>query len=323
MYLMGAYMTFSIVLYTVGNYQEQYEELLKKYRLEKQLSIHSYLHKPHQAPCFEAIKDADAVIGEFMPVYGDTVELFKASNVKALASMSIGLNHIDVEGLGRSGIKVFNCPGYCSYDVALHSLALMLDLQRQISSGYAEVLRGRWSPRYGYEMHRPKGQTLGLVFFGSIARSFAPLAQAIGMKVQVWAPTKTQADLDPYGCRYVSSLNELLSTSDVVSLHCPLIDSTRHLLSFNEFKRMKRSAFLINTSRGAVVDEEALAWALAHHEIAGAAVDVLEHETRVHESPLLHAPNCIITPHSAYLSHEADAALVHMTFDSLRKFLLA
>lgn len=167
--------------------------------------------------------------------------------------MSIGINHVDVAGLAARGVAVSNCPGYCAEDVALHTVALMLGLMRQVTMSNRDVLTGNWNPRFGREMRRSARQTCGLAFFGNIARKVVPLVKALGMDVLVWAPTKSAEELAAAGCRKAESLDELLATSDVVSFHCPLVPMTERLIGARELALMKPTALLINTARGAVL----------------------------------------------------------------------
>ena len=163
---------------------------------------------------------------------------------------------------------------------------------------------------------------MGLVFFGSIARAVAPLAQALGMRVLVWAPTKDAGTLAAAGCEKAETLDELLAASDVVSLHCPLIPQTRTLIGAHELGVMKPTAFLVNTARGPVIDEDALADALDVGTIRAAALDVLADEGPLRNQRLIHHPRCVVTPHAAYVSREANEALIRMGLDATIELLI-
>lgn len=235
-----------------------------------------------------------------------TEEIMKDNpSLKIVSLQSIGYNNIDIDAANRYGISVANVPGYCADEVAEHTIGMMLDLARSITFLDRTVQSGCWDPMRSYPLHRLKGQTLGLVFFGEIPKRIAPVARALGMRVLVYAPTKDATYLSSFGCEKADTLDQLLSTSDFVSLHCPLIkDQTYHLISRHELSVMKKDAFLINTSRGEVVDENALYDVLVHHQIRAAAVDVIEDELH-QKSPLFSLDNCIITPHSAFLSKDS------------------
>ena len=152
-------------------------------------------HEPNVCPTAKQLIGCEGFVGEFGPVDAACADAMAAAGMKIVSSMSIGLNHVAVERLAAHGITVTNCPGYCSDDVAQHAVALMLDLMRQVTFLNRDVRAGVWNPLGGYTMHRTQGRTLGLVFFGSIARAVAPIAQALGMKVLVWAPTKSAEEL--------------------------------------------------------------------------------------------------------------------------------
>ena len=246
-----------------------------------------------------------------------------AAGMRIVSNMSIGLNHVAVNRLASYGITVTNCPGYCSDDVAQHAIALMLDLMRQVTLLNRDVRDGAWNPLAGYTMHRTQGRTLGLVFFGSIARAVVPIAQALGMKVLVWAPTKTAEELAAAGCAKAQTLDELLGASDIVSLHCPLIPETEKLIGKRELALMKPTAFLINTARGPIVDESALVAALDEgiasggtRGICGAALDVLADETAPNQALISH-PRCIVTPHCAYSTQEAYDTVRRMSLQAV------
>lgn len=303
-----------ILLYTLSGETSQAERLLDEWGVANQVELSSQTHEPFVPPAPETLEGVEAVCGEFMPVRSpEVVELFATAGVRLIASMSIGLNHMDLDALKRAGILVTNCPGYCAEDVALHAVALMLDLERQVTFLNREVMDGVWEPKDGYPMHRTHGQTLGLVFFGHISKAVVPMARGLGMKVLVWAPTKTAAEIEAAGASKAETLDELLASSDVVSLHCPLIPMTEHLIDAKALATMKEGAFLVNTARGDVVDEEALLAALDSGHIRGAGLDTLHAETSHRNEALVRHPRVIVTPHCAYNSVESQERLIEMT----------
>lgn len=229
----------------------------------------------------------------------------KMPNLKLISMESIGYNNIDIEAAKRHGVMVSNMPGYCVEEVALHTVGLLLDLSRQITFLNNKVHEKIWNPFAGYEMHRLKDKTFGMVFFGEIPKRIVPMVKGLGMNILVYAPTKSQQYIESFGCQKADTLDELLISSDVVSLHCPLIENvTYHLIGEHELDLMKDSAFLINTSRGAVVDENALYIALSSGKIRAAAIDMFEKEKYINED-FLKLDNIIITPHSAFMSQDA------------------
>lgn len=311
-----------VLLYTSDGSTDYAHSYLQKRDLEGQFELAGIAHAPMVTPTAGQIVGYEAILGELMPVRGAAVDMMADAGVRLIASLSIGLNHMDVTSLAQRGVLTSNCPAYCAEDVALHTIALMLDLERQVTFSNRTVRDGSWDPHQGYEMHRVQGQTLGLVFFGSIARTVAPLAQALGMRVLVWAPTKDAGTLAAAGCEKAETLDELLAASDVVSLHCPLVPPTQGLIGAHELEVMKPTAFLINTARGPVIDEDALADALDAGALQAAALDVLTDEGAQRNQRLIHHPRCVVTPHAAYVSHEANEALIRMGLDAVIELLM-
>lgn len=253
-------------------------------------------------PARGSLDDADALVIEWGRADRPTIEA--APRLRCVSVMAIGHDNVDDSAATDHGCWVTNVPDYCTYDVALHTLGLVVDLYKKITWFDRQVREGVWDDMAGYDAPRPQGQTAGLVFFGSIAQAVAPLLQAIGMEVLVYAPTKSEGLLASHGCRKAQTLEELFSQSDVVSLHCPLVDATRDLVCARTLRMMKPTAFLVNTARGGCVVEEDLAAALRDGTIRAAAVDVKRDETNA-RSPLVGLDNCIVTPHCAY--HSSDS----------------
>lgn len=314
-------MAHHVLLYTLDGTTDVAEAYLASRGLADRFVLVGLAHRPMASPTASELAGFEAVLGEFMPVRAEEADVMSSAGIRLVASMSIGLNHVDVAALAERGILTANCPGYCADEVAEHAVALMLDLMRQVTTSNRDVLAGTWDPHFGYEMRRATSQTCGLVFFGGIARHVAPIVQALGMHVVVWAPTKTGSELAAAGCEKVDTLDELLARADVVSLHCPLIPMTKGLIGAPELARMKSTAFLVNTSRGAVVDEEALADALETGTIRAAGLDVLADEAHPNKR-LVDNPHCIVTPHVAYESREAAEALVTMSMKSVCELLV-
>lgn len=261
---------------------------IKDYDREKPFVVHA--------------REVDGVVVEYQQLTREIIE--QLPNLKIISLQAIGVDNVDVEAATDHGVSVTNCPGFCSEEVALHTIGLMIDLTRKITLLDRSVRHGKWDPLYGYKTYRLTGKTVGLYFFGSIPRAMMPMLQALNVRVLVYAPTKTKAFLKEFGVEKVDTFEELLTQSDILSLHCPLLDSTTHLISERELKKMKKSSFLINTARGKVVDETALVKALKEGEIKAAAVDVIEDET-TETSPLFALDNTIITPHSAFVSEDS------------------
>lgn len=309
-------MAHRVLYYTLDGDTKRANELLERWGMQDDIELIGCPHEPYKPPTAAQLAGCSGMIGEFAPVAHDTVDLVARAGVRAIASMSIGLNHMDIDGLTEHGVVVANCPGYCAEDVATHTIALMLDLMRKITFGNRDVLAGRWDPKAGYEAYRTQGRTLGLVFFGRIARAVVPIARALGMRVLVWAPTKSAEELAAAGCEQAGTLDDLLRASDVVSLHCPLIPQTRGLIGARELSLMKPTAYLINTARGEIVNERALIDALDAGQIRAAGLDVIAHETDPCQQ-LIHHPRVVVTPHAAYDSREAADALRAMSLEAI------
>ena len=317
-------MAHRVLYYMLDGDTSRGQVMLEEMGMADEIELVGCPHAVLEPPTAEQLAGCEGFIGEFGPIPQETADAMAEAGMRVVATMSIGVNHIDVEALHSHGIAVANCPGYCAEDVATHTIALMLDLMRKVTFTNREVMAGGWDPKSGgYEAYRTQGRTLGLVFFGRIARAVAPIAHALGMRVLVWAPTKTAEELAAAGCERADTLDNLLTASDVVSLHCPLVPETQGLIGARELAFMKPTAYLINTARGPVVDEGALVAALDEnvasggaHGIRAAGLDVLADETSPNRALIDH-PRCLVTPHSAYDSAEADANLRRMTLESV------
>lgn len=257
-------------------------------------------------PTPEAIRaaaaGADAVLVTYAKLDAGLIAGF--DRCKAIGRFGIGVDNIDLAAATKAGIQVVFCPDYCLDEVSDHALALIITLARKIAEGNAAVQAGRWEMKALAPMRRLRGRTLGLAGFGRIPQALAPKAQALGLSVITADPYVPQPVLDAAGVARVE-FGELLERSDIISVHAPLTPETRHLFNAEAFRRMKREALIVNTARGPLIDEAALAAALDAGEIAGAGLDVVETEPLAADSPLLGRANVIVTPHSAFYSEDA------------------
>jgi glyoxylate reductase len=236
-----------------------------------------------------------------------------ADDLKIVANVAVGYNNIDVAYARSRGIVVTNTPDVLTEAVADFTWALILAITRRLAEGDRLVRSGGWKG-WGFDFmlgSELRGKQLGLVGLGRIARAVAAKAPAFGMRVAY--ATRTQADL---AGALPLSLDRLLNTSDVVSIHVPLSAETRHLIDRRALARMKRSAYLINTARGPVVDEEALAWALQQRLLAGAALDVYENEPVVHPD-LLSLENVLLVPHLGSGTIETRTAMADLAAENV------
>jgi D-3-phosphoglycerate dehydrogenase / 2-oxoglutarate reductase len=247
-------------------------------------------------------QDADAVLNCYAKMTAPVIE--KLNRCKIIARYGIGVDNVDLAAANKARILVTNVPDYCVYEVSDHALALMLALARKIVSADTAVKSGAWNVTAHAEIRRLRGLTLGLIGFGKIAKALASKAQALGMKLLVYDPYLDPAIISRHGAE-AAGLERLLAEADAISIHVPLSPETRNLIGQRELAHMKPSAFLINTSRGGIVDEQALAIALKEGRLGGAALDVLSTEPPPPDHPLRQAPNMILTPHLAFYSRES------------------
>lgn len=223
---------------------------------------------------------------------------------KMIIRYGIGYDNVDLEAAGKKGIFVCNAPSFGIYDVAEHTMALLLSVCKHIPLADKCARAGQWSADRVGKVRRLRGKILGLVGFGPIAREVASRARAFEMDILVYDPYQTEEAIDAFGGKRVD-LNTLLELSDYVTLHSPLSEETYHMIGMAQFKVMKKEAVLINTGRGSLVNENELVYALLSGEIAGAALDVFETEPLPRNSKLLEMENVVLTPHVAWNSFEA------------------
>ena len=256
----------------------------------------------------EAASEADGLIVQYAPITREVIKGLRRCRV--IARYGVGVDTVDLAAASEAGIAVCNVPDYCIDEVSDHALALMLACARYVPRLNHSVRSGVWSvTAVAPRMERLSGQRLGLVGFGAIARAVARKAQVFGLGVSALDPFVDEATMASAGVEKASDLTALLSASDFISLHVPLIPSTSHLIGQLQLSLMKPTAYLINTSRGGLVDEEALYTTLAAGRIAGAALDVVENEPLRPDDPLLSLDNLIVTPHAAFYSQSSIVEL--------------
>lgn len=265
--------------------------------------------------------DAEIVITNKSVLNREIIE--SLPKLKYIGVTATGYNIVDVVAAKERGIVVTNVPGYSSPAVAQLVFALVLELTNHVGHHAQTVSDGRWvaCPDFCYWDHpiiELSGRTLGIIGYGDIGSSVARIAAAFGMKVL--ASKREWKTPPPVGVT-PATIDEVFQNSDVISLHCPLTDATKHLVGERTLALMKPTAFLINTGRGPLVDEAALAQALNAGRIAGAGLDVLSVEPPKADNPLLGARNLLITPHIGWASREARVRLIETTAANLRAFL--
>lgn len=248
------------------------------------------------------VHDADALFAGHLPTNAAVIAAMP--KCKGIVTASVGFDLIDLRAATARGIPVANVPDFCAREVATHTIGLMIACARKIVVLDTALRRGIWDPPMFPPMAAIHGETLGLISFGRIARHVAVRAHALEMRVIAADPFVDAATAAALGVELVP-LDDLLRQSDYVSVHAPLDDATRHLLGERAFDLMKPTATVINTGRGAVIDEAVMIGALQSGRIAAAGLDVFEHEPVAPDNPLLTMANVVLTPHSAGFSDEA------------------
>lgn len=289
-------------------------------RLQEAVDTRVYTAKPaDEDDLLERIRGAHTVINvrSYCRFPERVLKAAHEGGLQHLAIWGTGTDHVDLEAARRLGIVVSNTPNTATDAVAEHALALMLAIARRVTELDAAVRRGEW-PRG--QLLQLAGKTLGVVGTGVIGCRTAQLARGIGMHVVAWTFNPDEEKARLYGFRYVS-LDELLTSADVVSLHLRASADTHHFLNRERLARMKPTALLVNTGRGSLVDEAALVEALTKGRIAGAALDVFEVEPLPAGHPLTSLPNVILSPHTAGTTAEALANGLNRTVDNVLLFL--
>jgi glycerate dehydrogenase len=244
--------------------------------------------------------------------------------LKYIGVLATGYNIVDIAAAKRNKIIVTNVPSYSTMSVAQLTFALLLELCHHVQRHSDSVMEGKWaqSPDFSYSVYpliELSGKTIGIIGFGNIGKKVADIASVFGMNIM--ASGRNETDQSHRKNFRWAEINEVLELADVVSLHCPLLPETRGLINAESLKRMKRSAFLLNTSRGPVVVEQDLADALNNGTIAGAGLDVSSTEPPSKDNPLLKAKNCLITPHIAWATKEARIRLMDIAVNNLKEYI--
>lgn len=268
----------------------------------------------------ERAADAEAVIVNKVVLTADVIEALP--RLRYVGVLATGYNNVDIEAARARGIAVCNVPAYSTDSVAQTVFALLLHITNRVADYSADVRAGRWAECADFSftlgpIRELAGMTMGIYGLGNIGNRVAAIAHAMGMRVV--SPTSKPQEVLPEYVKKVS-MDEMLAEADVVSLNAPLTATNRHLFDAGTFAKMRRGAILINTARGPLVDEQALADALRSGRLAAAGIDVLEEEPPRHGTPLTSAPNCFITPHIAWQSTAARRRLIEMTARNIEAF---
>jgi glycerate dehydrogenase len=268
------------------------------------------------------IGSAEIVYTNKTPLSKDV--LIKVPSVRYIGVLATGYNIVDIATAKELGISVTNIPTYGTTSVAQFTFALLLELCHHVGAHSEAVYKGAWSESpdfcfWSYPLIELAGKTIGLIGFGRIGQLTAKIAQSFGLKVIVYDIFQNPK-LENENCKYVS-LDVLLDKSDVISLHCPLSESTREIINKNSINKMKDGVLIINTSRGPLINEIDLCNALNAGKVGGAALDVVSEEPIKEDNALLKANNCLMTPHIAWAPKESRLRLMTIAVDNLRAFL--
>ena len=267
----------------------------------------------------ERIQGANIIVTKEMPVSAEMIQKFPES-VKLICEAGTGYNNIDLEATRKKGITVCNIPSYSTERVAHTAIMMILNLSSAMQVQMKMLACGNHD-NFTRNLQVPhvevNGKTLGIIGAGHIGRKVIQIAQALDMNILVYTRTPRE---DEKGIRYVS-LEELLKNSDYVSMHCPLTESTKHMINKESLSLMKPSAFIINTSRGALIDEAALIEALENGTIAGAGLDVQETEPPEETNPLYTMDQILLTPHMGWKGLETRQRLVSILADNIKQFM--
>jgi glycerate dehydrogenase len=269
----------------------------------------------------ERAKDATLILTNKTPLSSETLECLPA--LRYIGVLATGYDVVNVDKATHKGIVVTNVPSYGTDSVAQMVFALLLELCNGVGVHNDALRQGAWSrsPDWSFWQHplvELNGKMMGIVGYGRIGHKVAEIAHAFGMNVMVTG-TKRPGNLSPQVTW--GSLDEIFAAADVVSLHCPLSDSTRALVNSERLSRMKPSAFLINTSRGGLIVEQDLVAALNSGRLAGAGLDVLKTEPPADDAPLIGARNCIVTPHIAWATRESRSRLLNTAISNVAAWL--
>ena len=267
----------------------------------------------------ERCKNAEIILTNKVPVSAATIEA--AKNLKLICVTATGFNIVDVEAASKRKIQVCNVPAYGTSSVAQHTFALILELANRVGINSSAVRDGEWERSSDFcfskgSITELQGKTMGIIGLGKIGTQVANLASAFEMRVIYYSQTKKKDNRATY-----ANLDDVFSQSDILSLHCPLTRDNNQFVNRNLLSKMKPSAWIINTSRGQLINEKDLADALNTDQLAAAAVDVVSVEPPPAVNPLLRAKNCVVTPHTAWMSREARQRILSVTMQNIDCYL--
>ncbi len=292
--------------YKVVITDREYESIENEREVLSQLDVdlQDYQYKDKEN-ILRVAKDADALIIQYAKMPRDLIE--ELDNCKIIARYATGFDGIDLDACTEKGIYVCNVSDYCRDEVSTYALSLLLEMATRVGKHDQWTHDGNWFGMPG-KQHSLKNQVIGVISFGRIARAYIEKIKPLCNNIWVYDIHANEEAIRAAGAE-PKSLDEIYAGADYISLHCPLTPETHHMINKEAFKKMKNTAVVINVARGPVVSEEDLIWALENHEIAGAALDVMEQEPPEKDNPLFGFDNVLITPHTAWYSEESQAVL--------------
>lgn len=258
----------------------------------------------------DQMQDTDALIVRIAKCDGSAIE--HSPQLKVIGRTGVGYDSVDVKAAAARGIPVVITPGANNRSVAEHAVAMMFALSKNLVEGQNEMCRGNWEIRGAKKAFELEGKTVGVVGMGAIGRETAKICQGCGMKIAGYDPFMSREKIEALGAVYYASYEDLLRDSDVVTIHVPLTDETKNMISRPQLEMMKKTALLINCSRGGIINEADLVQALKDGVIAGAGTDVYCSEPPRTDDPLLNCPNLVVSPHSAAQTREAVIKMAQM-----------
>ncbi len=269
----------------------------------------------------DLIKEADGVIVSQMEFDREIIESLEKCRV--ISRTGIGFENVDLEAATEMGIYVSNVPDYCIPEVSNHTIGLILSLERRIVGFDRDIRKNGWGVARSKwaDMRRIEGQTIGFVAFGQIPKEVCRKAIALGFDAVAYDPYVDPEEIIEAGAKCVENIEDLLKISDVVSLHVPLTDETRGMIGKRELELVGKNGFIINTSRGGVIDEESLVWAIENGKIAGAGLDVYADEPFQSNNPLSDIEKVVLTPHVAFKSVESELKQREIVAENIRAVL--
>jgi len=294
----------------------------KNFHIEKEIlaeinAVVKVCHCKTEEDVIRLGSEMDGLLVSYVPIGKKVIN--NLHKCKVIVKYSVGLDNIDLEAATQKKIYVANVPRYCVEEVSTHTIALWLNLVRKISKYNQLVKKGFWDPLVGDPIFRIENKVFGIIGFGNIGKRVAEKIRPFGLTILVYDPLVNNVLISKYGGKKVG-LKTLLHESDYISLHCPLNKYTKHLIDFKEIEIMKKGVFIINTSRGEIINQKALYKALKNGKISGAALDVLEKDPPS-LNDIINIDNLIYTPHVAWNSIEAEAELRKSAAQEVKRVL--